>query len=139
MSNLRVCADEECGATFEFDPSVPQRIYCYKPRCKARRRARNNQVKMGRVKQLKAEGKWIDHLNAVKGVGKGALRFTPKVESRGQRQCLKCDRVFDVPATSDDHICHDCHVENDELLVEYTEEALGLKPFPPTSSMWGAE
>ena len=129
---MATCPD--CGA--EFTPKLPQRVYCYNPKCKATRIERNNRAKMERVKKLKEEGKWQEHLRQVAGVGKGTLRFGVKSPvTIKERKCLKCDKMFDVPATSDDHICGDCHIENDELLAEYNEEALGLTPIPPTSTV----
>ena len=133
MLEPRTCADEDCGKLFR--PLLPQRLYCYDPECKARRVARNNRIQMDRVKRLKKEGKWVDHLRHMTGTGTGSWR-KPKESSVGlTRKCLKCDRWFEVPALADDHICHDCHLDNDELLAEYSEEALGLSSIPPTSTV----
>jgi hypothetical protein len=125
----KVCPDPDCGA--EFVPLTQQRVYCYDPGCKARRVARNNRAKVERVAALKSQGKWQEHLREVCGVGKGTLRHGPRPSVK-ERACLKCDRRFPVPITSDDHICGACHQENDVLIAEYTDEALGLTPIQPS-------
>ena len=127
------CADEDCCNLFV--PQLPQRVYCYDPACKDRRVERNNKAKMERVKRLKADGKWLGHLHRVKGVGRGNMRHVKPGATIGTRLCLKCDKQFEVPAGTDDRICRDCHLENDELLAEYDDRALGLYPPPPTSSV----
>jgi hypothetical protein len=133
----RACIDPECGKLFEVRSDQPRRLFCYNPDCAARRKKRNNQAKMERVKALKAAGKWETHLREVAGIGKGGARSVVPNRKKEPlvRKCLKCDKSFEVPEYADDHICGDCHVENDELLAEYSEEALGLVPIPPRSTI----
>jgi len=133
----RACADPECGKLFEVQADQPRRLYCSDPACKERRQKRNNQEKMARVKKLKESGKWYDHLQKMAGTGRGrkAAAVPKQDEPPLVRKCLKCDLHFQVPEFSDDHICGKCHIENDELLAEFSEEALDLIPIPPRSSV----
>ena len=138
----RACDDPDCGRLFEVRVDQPRRLFCYDPACKERRKKRNNQEKMERVKALKASGKWGEHLQKTAGVGKGRARSAALSQDKPPfvRKCLKCDRRFQVPEFTDDHICGDCHMENDELISEYSEEALGLVPIQPVSTVdWREE
>jgi hypothetical protein len=131
------CSDPECDNIFV--PNLPQRAYCYDPECADRRKTRCAKEKSERVSNMRAEGKWATHIRQVVGKGRGKWeRQHPTPPSPADpplvRRCLKCDVHFQVSEFSDDHICQDCHVENDALLAEYTEEALGLSPILPTST-----
>jgi len=114
----------------------PRRLYCYDPECREHRQKRNNREKMARVKELKKAGKWYEHLKKMAGTGRGRKAAVPEqTDPPLVRKCLKCDKHFQVPEFADDHICGACHVENDELLAEFSEEALDLVPLPPRSSI----
>jgi len=138
----RACADQECGKIFEVRSDQPRRLFCYSPACITRRKKRVNQAKMDRVKALKAEGKWETHLREVAGIGKGGARSAvlDRTKPPFVRKCLKCDKNFQVPEYADDHICGDCHVENDELIAEYSDAALGVIPLAPWDTVnWREE
>jgi len=118
-----------------FTPKNLKRTICYDPACEVERERRWNVTKVDKVKRLRAEGKMNRCVQkGAKGVGRGKRSWGAKrgIKKGITRVCLKCNLEFSVPPDTDYRICSECRIENELLINECEDEALGVgKPVLP--------
>jgi hypothetical protein len=113
----------ECQREFIPKKHAAHREVCYNPECIEAREARNRRTKADKVSRLRHEKRWKAHTCAVHGTGRGNYS---KLHSGIFRNCLDCQKRFEVPLETDWYICPGCHAKHTQLLDECNEEALGV-------------